>query len=83
MHEGLTIEQLNKVPDGFNNNLVWNYAHIVASMQMLCYLRAGLPARLDEEFVHAYKIGTKPEKFVTVEEYNQFREFAASGIKTY
>jgi hypothetical protein len=31
--EQLTTEQLNKVPDGFNNNIIWNIAHLIASQQ--------------------------------------------------
>ena len=81
MHEGLTIQQLNKVPQGLNNNLVWNYAHTIASVQMICYFRAGLPIRLNEEFVNKYKAGTKPEAFVSIEEYNSFRDLAIEGLE--
>lgn len=80
LHEGVSIEQLNKIPEGFKNNLVWNYAHVVASLQMLCYARTNLPLSLNEPFVHAYKIGTKPEKFITQEEYNTFKIYADKGF---
>jgi hypothetical protein len=80
LHEGLTIQQLNHIPKGFNNNLVWNFAHAVASMQMLCYVRPGLQMRLNESFVNSYKIGTKPETFVTIDEYNSFKELATEGL---
>lgn len=77
----LSIEQINRIPEGFNNNLVWNFAHVVASLQMLCYVRTGLPTRLDEKFVHTYKIGTKPEAFVSAEEYNHFKQLAEDGVR--
>jgi hypothetical protein len=80
MLDALNIEQINKVPDGFNNNLIWNYAHIVASMQMLCYFRPGLPIRLDETFVNTYKIGTRPEKFISKEEYEKVKVLADKGL---
>jgi hypothetical protein len=78
--DSLSIEQINRIPDGYNNNLIWNFAHVIASLQMLCYVRAGLPARLDENFVSAYKIGTKPEAFVTTEEYQRIKQLAADGL---
>ena len=81
MHEGLTIQQLNKIPNGFSNNLVWHYAHSIATVQMLCYFRGGLAVRLNDEFVHKYKAGTKPEAFVPVEEYNSFKELAIEGLE--
>jgi hypothetical protein len=60
----LSVEQLNKVPEGFNNNIIWNLGHMIASQQGLCYVRTGLAVRVDEAFFHAYKSGTKPEGLV-------------------
>jgi hypothetical protein len=60
----LTVEQLNKVPAGFNNNIIWNLGHMIAAQQGICYKRAGLDTRVDEAFFNTYKPGTKPEGFV-------------------
>jgi len=60
----LSTEQLNKIPEGFGNNIIWNLAHLIAAQQSICYLRAGLKAPLGEDFVNSYKPGTKPEKFL-------------------
>lgn len=81
MLDAYTIEQINQVPTCFKNNLIWNYAHIIASLQILCYGRSGIELRLDETFVHAYKLGTKPEALVTADEFNQFKVYAAKGIQ--
>ncbi len=72
--DSVSEEQFNKVPTGYNNNLIWNFAHILASFQALCYSRAGIPARLDENFVNSYKIGTKPETHVSLEQYLDIKE---------
>ena len=66
--DNYTLDQLNKVPQGFNNNLIWNIAHIVVVQQMLVYNLSGLPMMVDTEMVTKYKRGTKPEADVTQEE---------------
>ena len=59
----LSTEQLNKVPAGFNNNIIWNAAHMVAAQQGICYKRSGEQMKIEEDFFQAYKPDTKPEKF--------------------
>lgn len=61
----LTIDQLNRIPEGFNNNIIWNLAHLVSVQQGVCYLRAGEPLSVEESFYHAYKPGTRPAAAVT------------------
>lgn len=63
----LSLEQLNHVPEGFNNNIIWNMAHVIASEQGICYLRSGLKPRIDEALQAKYKSGTRPEGDVDAE----------------
>lgn len=63
--QNYTLEQLNKVPAGFNNNLIWNIAHIIVVQQMLVYNLSGLPMLVSPEMVAKYKRGTKPEAEIT------------------
>lgn len=62
--DDLTTEQLNEVPEGFNNNIIWNLAHLTAAQQNLCYIRSGLQPVVQDKFVSPYLPGTKPEYFV-------------------
>jgi hypothetical protein len=62
--ENCSIEQLNEIPEGFSNNLVWNIAHALSSQQMLCYELSSLEPRVDKTLVDAYRPTTFPEKFV-------------------
>ena len=76
----LTIEQLNKIPVGFNNNIAWNFGHIVISQQMLCYVRAGFPSIMDEGLLKKYQKGSKPESFIPVSEIAELKGYAFSMI---
>ena len=54
-------EQLNAIPAGFSNNLIWNAGHVVVTQQLLVYKLAGLPLLINEEWVDKYRKGSKPE----------------------
>ena len=56
--EGYTLEQLNKVPAGFNNNIIWNIGHIIVTQQLLVYKLSGLPMIVTDEMVEKYRKGT-------------------------
>lgn len=58
---GFTIEELNVIPPGFNNNIIWNLGHLVAAQQDLCYQRAGLNMHIEAGYFDKYKRGSKPE----------------------
>lgn len=60
--EDLTAEQYNKIPEGFNNNIIWNLGHMIAAQQGVCYIRAGLAPRVGEDIINSFKSSTKPER---------------------
>jgi hypothetical protein len=66
----MPIELLNEVPKGFNNNLIWNFGHILVTQQALCYRlpKLKMPLTISEEFFRKYMRGTKPEGFVDAAE---------------
>jgi uncharacterized damage-inducible protein DinB len=55
------LDQLNEIPIGFNNNLAWNFGHVLVTQQLLCYRLAGQEVHLGEQWIEAYRKGTKPE----------------------
>lgn len=77
----LSIEQLNEIPKGFNNNIAWNFGHIVVSQQTLCYIRAGLTPHLDDYLIDRYKKGTKPESFIPESEIALLKDYSFSLIE--
>ena len=69
--ENLSTSQLNKIPEGHNNNIIWHIGHMVASQQLLCYANSGATPLLAMEFLDKYRKGTSPvgwEKMVSLDE---------------
>ncbi|MBS1502002.1 MAG: DinB family protein [Bacteroidetes bacterium] len=64
----LTTEQLNKIPEGFNNNIIWNLGHLVAAQQGMCYKRANLAPHISDEFWEKFRTGSKPNSYIGAEE---------------
>lgn len=79
--QGYTLEQLNKVPTGFNNNLIWNVGHIVVTQQLLVYKLAGLPMMISDELVEKYRKGTKTEHEATQEEVDEILALLHSTVE--
>lgn len=68
-----TLDQLNKIPQGQNNNLIWNIGHIIVSQQTLVYKGANRQPIISEELTARYMRGTKPERDVTQAEADEIR----------
>lgn len=69
-----SLEQLNKIPLGFSNNLIWNVGHCISSQQVLVYKLSGLPTMVSDALIAKYKKGTKPEGDVSQTEVDEIRE---------
>ena len=72
--EGLTSEQLHTIPEGFNNNIAWNIAHLVVTQQLLHYKLSGLNCLAPDELIEEYRKGTFPTKEFTEEEFEEVKE---------
>ena len=76
-----TLEQLNKIPEGFSNNLIWNIGHIVVSQQMLVYLGSGNEAMVSQELIKKYMRGTRPEADATQAEADEIKSLLFTTIE--
>ena len=68
-----SLENLNKIPDGFNNNIIWNIGHVVVSEQLLAYKLSGLNTMLSDEMINKYRKDSKPEGDITQEDVNEIK----------
>ena len=75
-----TLEQLNTIPEGFSNNIIWNIGHIIVSQQLLVYKLSGLPMLVSDDLVEKYKKGTKPEHIVTQVEVDKIKSLLFATI---
>ncbi|MDN3675201.1 DinB family protein [Flavobacterium branchiarum] len=78
--DNYSLEQLNKIPEGFSNNLIWNIAHIVVTQQILVYKLSGLPMMVSDEFVGKYRKGTKPEGDISQKELEEIKSLLFETI---
>ncbi len=72
--QGLTLEQLHKIPSGFKNNIAWNVAHLVVTQQLLHYDLSGLNCLVSDDLIASYRKGTFPKEEFTQEELDEIKE---------
>ncbi|MFD2246237.1 DinB family protein [Pontibacter ruber] len=80
--DNYSLEQLNKIPDGFNNNLIWNIGHIIVAQQALIYKGSNLPMYISDNLVNLYQPGTKPTGPTSQTQVNELKELLISLIAT-
>jgi len=79
--ENYSLEQLNKIPEGFSNNLIWNAGHVVASQQKLIYTLSGLPMNISDELFDNYKNGSRPDGNTTQNEVDKIKYLLLSTVE--
>ncbi|RYE22638.1 MAG: DinB family protein [Sphingobacteriales bacterium] len=75
-----SLEQLNKIPAGFNNNIIWNLGHIIVAQQSLIYKSSNLPMHIDDDLFERYKPGSRPIARVSAEEAQELKTLLTSLI---
>ena len=75
------ITQLTKVPEGFNNNIWWNIAHVMVTQQKLVYGLSGLPFLISKDWVSRFEKGTAPIEVPSLQEVNALSELLFSTLE--
>lgn len=76
-----SLDQLNKIPDRFSNNLIWNVGHMIVSQQGLVYRLSGLTSYISDQFVEKYKNGSKPTGQTSQEEVEEIKNLLISLLE--
>jgi hypothetical protein len=76
----LSLEKLNKIPHGFNNNIIWNVGHLVAAQQSICYIRPGLKPPIPVDAYRLYAPGTRPDRFLDSDEEDEIKKLLFTSI---
>jgi len=79
--EHYSLQQLNHIPSGFNNNLIWNIGHIIVSQQKIIYKGSNLQGYISDELFNKYQSGTKPTAPVSQNEANELKALLISQIE--
>lgn len=77
---GLSIDQLNRIPSGFGNNLVWNFGHMVVTLPLLTYVLAGLPLPVAEELVSKYRRGARPDQSIPLTDWQHLQDISEDTL---
>ena len=72
----ISLEDANKIPEGFNNNIAWNFGHLVVSGYSLVFKATQADPNFQIPLVDKFRKGTKPEGFVTQDEINELIELS-------
>ncbi|MFQ3181003.1 MAG: hypothetical protein ACI83B_000626 [Sediminicola sp.] len=76
----LTLDQINKIPEGFSNNIIWNIGHNLVVQQLLTYRLSNLQIRVSEELVEMFKKDSKPERPITNEEFDMVKALLIDSV---
>ncbi len=79
--DGLSVEQLNKIPEGLKSNIIWNVGHVLASQQLFMYKRTGLPFTIKPEITEKFKSGTEAKTDVTKEEVDYMKSILFTTLE--
>jgi len=67
---GLDDEILDFVPEGFNNSIRWNLAHLIVTPCLLTYKLTGQePPLISGDFIDSARKGTRPGNFSLIEDF--------------
>lgn len=75
------LSELNQIPKGFNNNLVWNFGHSIVTQHLLTYGLCNLDLPIDNQLVTSFRKGTTPQENYAIETVEALKVVALDSVK--
>lgn len=79
--DNYSLEQLNTIPAGMSNNLIWNLGHVVVSQQKLVYALSGLPMHIPDSLFEKYQNGSRPDGKTTQAEVDEIKKLLSEMVE--
>ena len=79
--DSYSLEQLNTIPVGMSNNLIWNIGHVIVSQQKLVYALSGLPMHIPDSLFEKYQNGSRPDGKTTQAEVDEIKKLLSEMVE--
>ena len=79
--DNYSLEQLNTIPAGMSNNLIWNIGHVIVSQQKLVYALSGLPMHIPDSLFEKYQNGSRPDGKTTQAEVDEIKQLLSEMVE--
>jgi hypothetical protein len=79
--DNYSLEQLNTIPQGMSNNLIWNMGHIIVSQQKLVYALSGLPMHISDSLFEKYQNGSRPNGKTSQIEVDEIKKLLSEMVE--
>ena len=79
--DNYSLEQLNTIPAGMSNNLIWNIGHVIVSQQKLVYALSGLPMHIPNSLFEKYQNGSRPDGKTKQAEVDEIKKLLSEMIE--
>jgi hypothetical protein len=78
----LSNDELTFIPEGSNNNILWNLGHILVIPQYHFYVAKGYSPNVELYYIQNYMSGTRPNPTDITKEYNVIKELLLPTLDT-